>query len=704
MTIQLTFPNGTGGTDYYIWPPGIGHVDSIIETFDKITASSFTANSFIVPSIRDIIGDRQYTFGTTEPFAVTTAIAGPGTTTCSAKRTAYMSVPAWYSSPSTVSTNQGADAGLRGRPDGPVTKIVKPSAETWSTGSNNVVYGYLSGGVTLYTNNSPTASSALVGWLVGRITVNRFPGDTDGYVSLASFSIGGNYNNDRYVIGKGMNGIKTINVPTTGTPPNIFLRVFCSPDRMLVSSTVSATTPIYLGICIARDATGTNPVFSYLPSDIGSTAGVSYERLTESLNIGHKTFVQLNAGTTAPIRLIRQRQTPAGGVYDSVNAYSFIMGNTSDPLRVADMCFDPILPAPFDNLRVIWSQDTSTGGLLSPSFYRHTSATAPISGMVATGRVRNDLERFLYGVVPPMEFRYTACDFAHEQKYIFSAQPTLNGSDGSIPAVRAGSIGAGVVSGGAVSCSTMLCKYGVRDASTGLFVVLPGYPAVTFTAASATPTTNWYGTMPAPAPTYIEYDAIAQFYVMASCDGGAYTPLNGDYIPTSLAGSLPIYPFDVVRCSTLSDAGGAWAGNTGWRWNQLPNPVLTWGAAPAASFNAGTGQVTLSVFTSVPYTVAAGHGVINAFSGTVTTTQLQLMGYRLDWIGLADDLQPATRANTISTGGGLACNSTIVLSTVSFKPVTGATTLRVIIYVQATPPHPYALGQINEYVIDIAVP
>lgn len=701
MTIRVRNPGDYGGISYDVFPPGIGFFDNPIVTLPMSVGGSLPVGALIYASVRDSSGNSTWSLGAGYPRASLTSAASAGDTSVQAKRSSYMYIPGEASSPNAIADVQGLDGATYIFPDGALTKVVKPTGQTWTIGYGTIIYGYISSGITLYTNSFGTAVINSAAWIAGYPSVTRASTDTDGYLSVPSFSPG------QISTVNGISGTMSVRVATTGGIPQLRQPIYMSPDRTLVSLNQSTTTPINLGNCVGFDKTTSPSTFFYLPSNIGTTSGQTLQRVSESINILHKTFIQVSMGTTFS-ELIKQLQSASSNssVFDNVSAPVLdIRCGLSEYIRVPDLCFDPILPAPFDNLRIIWTQDNSRASQMYPSLVSRTSASVPVTGMVATGRVRGNLEQYPWGGPGIAEFRYLSCDFAHGQIYQFGAIPKINGpSNSGTPAIRAGLIPSAVVQGSPGNCSTLLGKYGIWDQNASAYVVIPGYPAVAFTPDSSVPTSLWHGTMSSPAPTYIESDAIGQFTVMFSANGAAYTAGFCSYYQSSVQTGRPIYPFEIVRASTQSDAGGAWSGNTGWRFGALPMPALTWGAAPTATFSAGTGQVTLSAFTSVSYTIAAGHGVINAFSGTVSTAQLQLMGYRLDWIGLAADLQPAGRGNTYPTGGGVNCDVSILLPFVSFKPVTGSTTLRVIIYVQATPPHPYALGQINEYVIDIAVP
>lgn len=687
--------NGTGGTDYTVWPPGLDWISNPTVALSKYTTGSTSINQLIGPLTRTSAGLSDYSSGGDHPKAVAQSAQISGDITVQAKLLNYMACPAYVCYPNTIYFDQGKY--LTGAyPGGKFLTVTKPAGEVWAIYGTSFAYGYISGSNKLFTNSLATATAATVSWIAGQICAQRASVDTDGYLSVPAFSLG-----SRYTVFKGMSGVVSIAVPTAGTVPNVGDLMYCSPDRLLVSSDKNATTLIFIGTCLAQDKTVSPFIFSYLPSDVSTIQGQSYDSVSESLNVNNKTFVLLSYNPANLVLLYTNyRKTVTGTVFDNVYGYE-ILYNTgvgvTPSLRVPDLCFDTIIPAPFDNLRIIWTQEDPTKQRLVPKMYRRTFTSAPVTGMIATGRVRSDLESFtLVGEKASMQ--YNSCDFAHGQAYEFSSLPfnNIRRRIGFIPDLPTRML--------TFPCSALSCKYGIKDPSTGAFNVIPGYPAIAFTPIGALATGSWYGTMTAPAPTYIESDATAEIAIMGSLDGGAYVQQLVTDFTSSLQTSLPVYPFDIVRFSTLSDSGGAWAGNTGWRWGALPMPVLTWGAAPSATFNAAAGQVTLSSFTSVPYSVATGHGIITAYSGTVATSQLQLMCYRLDWIGLASDLQPVTRGNSITTGGATGCGTTILLPAVSFKPVTGSTTLRVIIYVQATPPHPYALGQINEYVIDIAVP
>ena len=687
MTIQIVSPGAAGGIDYYVWPAGIGEYDSPVVTLSKVSATSMPVGTSIAPTVRDISGDSAWTPSTGlvyYPQAVVTTAAISGDITVSAKKTRYLTVPAFPP--------------LRFvfvKPDKDILPVTKPTAERWFLLTQ--IYAYVSGAATFYTNLLATATGGSSCWIAGLCTANRPIGSTDGYIGVACFIASGPPND----FSQSANGLTSIAVATTGGVPQIAGSLYCSPDKSLVSSSVNATTPIRLGTCVFQDKTVSPPIFKYYPGDVASTANNSFQRVSESSGCLSKSFATLYR--SSDLVLLSQQKTidgDASGIGDRIIA-PILRPTVTSAYRGPALAYDPILPSPYDDLRIVWVNNGNAAGELRPILCRRTTVTAPASGMVRTGREVNGVENFSsVNDITGSEYKFQSCDFAHGQSYEFGSIPRLQGASLSLVVKRAEFVPAGIVQFDfGVYAAGMTCVWGIREPFSGAFTAIPGYPAVTCTAGTLANT--WYATMPAPAPTYIDSDSIGQFCIIGTPTAGSPVPVSGAMVVTSLKDTIDVYPFDVVRCSTLSDSGGTWVGNYGWRFGALPLPVITWGSPPAAAFNAGTGIVTLSGFSTAAFSVPAGKGVLTAYSGAISLANIYVVGYRTDWIGLPADLQPTTRGltniiNTVTSGP--------VTFSAGFRPVTGATTLRVIFYVQNILKHPYALGEIKEYIIDIAVP
>jgi hypothetical protein len=721
MTITA-LPNGLGGTDYFITPPGLGGVGAIL-TLPKSSAISLAAGARIVPAARTAAGySGNWATGTAAGLsAIVTTAAAAGTTTVQAQLESFLSIGVTASK---LSGQQGQPPSIFG--DTVLSTVVKPSSENWPASiSGSLIYKYLSGVIFLYTIDLPTARAAQYAVHVGSSSMNAGPGTVVGYIAAARFAaqLSGQINETS-------KALESIAVPVTGTAPLLGGEIYTNLDRTLVSGVgPTLATPNLLGVVIAHDKRVSPTIYSYAFGN-DSPAEVPFEVLCQAFGSAIDSATRVAYSTF--FNLIYSRVADGfPNVTDRVYAGVLELpwnttGNSLDNKSLPDFAYDPILPAPLDVLRVVWSQINS-GTSLSPFIVRRSPAVAPIVGMVATGRVKAILERPELASNCFNSFRWAS--FAHGQAPV-GVGVVL--TDTGYPTTRPSRVRAGVVSYSRViinaisGVTTVSAKWGQRNENTGNYSVLPGYPAIAM--VQQVPTTRWSCILPPISPTYATAQSIARYVVMLSIDGSPYgyaggfgssaslrnlTPVANASPVATISDGLPIYPFDILRACALTDSGGQWVGNRGWRFNALPLPTVTWAAGPvAATLNPTTGVLSIPTFPAISYSVPVGNGVLTAYSGSVSSSTMRLAYYRLQWMEVPADKQP----RTLGQSKYLFSNSPVTISG-TFKPIAGPLTLRVFMYFtylnpdealdpgpEGGVPHPYAFADLVEYHTDIAVP
>lgn len=726
MTIQ-TFPNALGGTDYYITPPGLGPTGSIL-TLPKSSAISLALGARIVPSARLASGySGDWATGSAAGLsAIVTTAAAAGTTTVQARLESFLAIGVTASK---FQPNQGEPPSIYG--DTVLSTVVKPSAENWVASLvGSLVYKYLSGVNFLYTTNLATASAALYAAHVGSVSINAGPGTIVGYIATARFAA-----QLSSQINETSTGLESIAVPVSGAAPVLGSNIYTNLDRTLVSATgPTLAMPNLLGVVIAQDKRVIPTIYSFAFGDT-SPANVPFEVLCQAFGSAIDSVTRIAYAPS--FGLIYSRAADGfPNVTDRLYAAQLQLpwnttGNQLDNKAVQDFAYDPILPAPLDKLRIIWSQ-VNSGFSLTPSIIRRSASTPPIAGMVATGRVKAIIEKPEFNPGGIESFIWVS--FSHGQSPVVAGIILVDTGYSVAQGperVRAGIIAysLAIIDVGLIA-STVSAKWGQRNEDTGSYVVIPGYPAQPMVHSMAT--NRWSCIMPPISPLYVTPESIARYVIMSSINGSSYgfvgasgpgsngnilkniTPVDNVSPASTISDGLPIYPFDILRASLITDAGGQWVGHRGWRFNPRPDPTITWSAGPlTVTLNSVTGVLTIPSSPIVTYSVPVGNGVLSAYSGTVQSNQMRLKYYRLIWLEVSPGRQP------IAIGQSrLNYAATPITISSTFKPKSGTLTLRVIMYfTYLTPaevgsgppplggvPHPYAMPYLREYITDIIVP
>jgi hypothetical protein len=630
MTIE-TYVDAVGDTYYLVHPAGMSYYDQTPETVNKENTSvGFLAGDLAVVTANTIAGEVWGLFSSF-PLSgnlgrrqgVVTANSAAGVATISIKRTPRRVVSTAMGGsayndgiPHPRSNANGGDSINAGDPVqynnwnwasglylASLASVTKPSSEIWSLSS--AIYGYISGGVTSYTNNAATASANLVYWSQGACCLKAGVGVLSAYVHQATFL---DPIINTFFCGANTSSAQTIVATQTGTPVAIAVSVYSymyvSQDRLSVSGAASATCNIILGLCVAIDKTVTPSTYKYI--DIyGMYEGGTADAI--NAGIGSNDLCLVNAVTGSAIRGAGGGATTGyltiASVRNSSGVNSFlaapVFASRGDPV-LPDMAYEPILPVPFDNLRIIWSYSPGTfylgvSGLYPAISARTLPSVAPYSGMIISGRDKpqrgSTLSIAKASNINDSGCRYPLIAQSRSTPYVWEGPDGLVFDSSFSSGLNRGQSlrGAMFPSGilyysGSSTATNFQWRWEIFDFTTSAWVGVTSYVAAIGSGGA------WQAVITPPV------SGITLAYVYTMRIGISLTGSSGIYFSVYFANKfsyLGAWPYDVVKAYTDTDAGGAWSGNAGWIWPTDPaGPTVAWANEPSFALVGNT--LTLS--------------------------------------------------------------------------------------------------------------
>lgn len=454
----------------------------------------------------------------------------------------------------------------------PLVKIItisKPPAETWGT-----VFGYISGGVTSYTYLSSIASANNVYWIEGYCCNTSGSDPSVAYVMKGIFSdsiCGGLYPT------KNSNS-SSISASVVGSPVSINANIFCSVDRLSVSGAASSVCSVFIGLCVGVDKSNPIPTFHYV-ADNNLSACSSVEAINASHG-GFDTFFIEEYITR--VKLVGAEVTR----FDSdvlIGGYN-LSGNLcrleatrivclNNDAILPDLAYDPIIPAPFDNARVIWSyavKNSSNANIL-PSLSpvvtaRSITSAPPFTGMTASNAVKPNYLTTL----APSPNATPLVSVSRNAPYVWRGDNTI----GSLSSFRRASFWSGTSYFNGQPLSDYKYRWLVKDFNTGSYSAITSY----ISGSGAGGAWSVVVTAPSGGNSYDVLNCILDIQpVYVSTTGG--TIKN---VPDS--SNKGVWPYDVLRFFNDSDSGGAWVGSPGWTWPiDASLPSIAWSNEPSFS-------------------------------------------------------------------------------------------------------------------------
>jgi hypothetical protein len=645
VTIE-TYVDALGDTYYLVHPAGISYYDQTAEVVTKANSSvAYLAGSLAICRINTSTGELWQP--SANPLAeiglrqgVVTADSLAGVATVSIKRVPRRTIASAMSSrdgggTGGDSTNSGRLATFDNQSFAsklPLVRMVtvsKPSAETWA--STIPIYGYLLAGITLYTSSFSTATTQQTSWVAGGCCLSAGPGTTVGYIHQSIFSDS--------ILGIGSSsylakdpGSKSISATISGTAPTFFARIFTSQDRLSVSNTASATCNILLGICVGIDKSVTPNAWSYVVDD-NIALCTSVEAVNAALG-GFDTFL-IQQYTESAIRSGSGGATSGFTILATkmeVDGTKTILAaprlTTPSDATFMDLAYEPILPSPFDNLRIIWSYSPADyanypGGLYPAISKRTDTSTPPYASMTPTGRVKpqryTTLSRYtasangygsscLYPLIP--ESRSTPYVWKEMDCPILTTIyfPSISGAP-----IRGAMFPSGVAENGTNVLTNFEWRWEIYDFTTAAWVAATAYVAGSGAGA------NWSANV-APPSSGIVSDQV--YLARLSLQLTYFSSVAYDCTFKQDFATLGAWPFDIVKAYTDTDVGGAWCGNPGWIWPSEPaGPSVAWSNEPVFSL---VGNL-LSLSSAVPVAAVTGSAKFAASANALNFANPALM-------------------------------------------------------------------------------
>jgi hypothetical protein len=629
VTIE-TYVDALGDTYYLVHPAGISYYDQTAEVVTKANSSvAYLAGSLAICRINTATGELWQP--SASPSAeiglrqgVVTADSLAGVATVSIKRVPRRAITSVMSSrdgggTGGDSTNSGRLATFDNQSVAgklPLVRMVtvsKPSAETWA--STIPIYGYLLAGATLYTSSFSAATTQQTSWVAGGCCLSAGPGTTVGYIHQSIFSDS--------ILGIGSSsylakdpGSKSISATISGTAPTFFARIFTSQDRLSVSNTASATCNILLGTCVGIDKSVTPNAWSYVVDD-NMALCTSVEAVNAALG-GFDTFL-IQQYTASAIRSGSGGATSGFTILATkmeVDGKRTILAaprlTTPSDATFMDLAYEPILPSPFDNLRIIWSYSPAVAanfpGGLYPAIAKRTNASpTPYVGMTSPGRLKPQRYTTLstFRSDAPYIGIGSSCSFplipeSRSTPYIWKEMDSapypfnINFPWSQGQSIRGAMFPSGVAENSTYPLSNFEWRWEIYDFASASWVAATSYVAGTGAGA------NWSANVTPPTSGIIGdevYLARLSLQLTFVSTVGFNCTFKQDFT------TLGAWPFDIVKAYTDTDAGGAWCGNPGWIWPSEPaGPSVAWSNEPVFSL---VGNL-LSLSSAVPVAAVAG--------------------------------------------------------------------------------------------------
>lgn len=613
MTIE-TYTVSGGDTYILVHPAGLSYYDQAPEAVNKFNASDAfvigdllyananTSSGELWTKVRfspsDYIGLRQ---------GVATAASGSGSATVSIKRIPRKVLDAAGGTESAFSSENpgngnGGDSTNSGReslfnntlwssplPLATLAAVVKPSAESWGLGQT--AYGYILAGSTLYTNSNAIANSQTICWLMGEICFKALPGTTSSYV-LQSCCYDAS-------IAQGVplamtSNARSISGTLSGSEVNLSGSLYASPDGLTISATATAACNILMGICVGIDKTASTHVYSYFDT-FGMYSAGSSEAVNASLGGTDLFFL-------TPYILDGKNGVPHNGysIIASVPTSSTLRTHLCAPILLSkgspalpDIAYDAVLPAPFTDIRVIWTLSPGPTNSIYAQYpviaNKNSRTTAPNTGMVAALRDKPERNTTLvytviyitpsglYPLLPESRSTpYTWNNYWYDGGgFLVSNYLTTVCRGCMFP--RGKFIFPGFLS------SDFKWRWEAFDFTTSTWTAITSF--VVGTGGTA-------GDVDISPPTGLANDEVFTVRLVLDFVSGGTPSQNYQRFVTDYS-VCGVWPWDIVKAFNDADSGGVWAGNSGWIWPTEPaGPAISWVSEPSFSLVGNTLTMT----------------------------------------------------------------------------------------------------------------
>jgi hypothetical protein len=651
MSIE-TYTDSDGNTYHIVHPAGFSYYDAPVESVNKLNPS----NSFVAGDVLTVLSNTasgefwskkfNTTYGTRD--AVVYADSASGVTSVSVQRVPRISVSSAMGGSVNTLNEPRIGAATMGDTSTPSFKynnwsrelvfnvvrmlsISKPSSEGW--GNLSRIYGYINGGgSTAYTILLGTASANSVYWIAGYCCLFAPVGTTTAYVHQSIFHDG-----DKLFTGNlsKTSSALSIHAAVSGSAPSLGSNIFTSYDKAFVSGTINATCNILLGVCVGIDGTLSPPTYSYF-KPAGMYEGGNAESILAAVG-GHDVCLlsQISMQSSYPFATPPGVRPGSTGIRSGYHVISVVNNSgttktilaapiygTKNYAMVDDMAYDPVLPAPFNDCRIIWSYSPGREGYnfefgavagLFPALATRTDTTsAPYSGMVPANKTKP--ARFASA-----SYRYGGMgSVRHPQVLESRSTPYVWESYGAdAPAnvafdyrVRGAQIPSGTaVYNGPDNLSDFQWRWESYDYTIGHMAPLTSY------VSGSGSGTSWSATVTPPAVTGQNvYNVLCRIRGTLDPDTG-FPTYEAVFVPTSIP--LGVWPYDIVKFSNATDSGGEWSGNAGWIWPDEPaGPTVTWSNEPSMSLVGNVLTITSSASISATVTPSANFNNENLPWGT----------------------------------------------------------------------------------------
>lgn len=610
MTIQTwTVPIVNGDTYIIVHPAGLSFYDEPVEVITKANpADAFNADAVVYASSVTSSGELWSNFfSNTESLArvrqaVVVSASASGVATALAKRVPRRAVTVTAGGRRQIPNLNGGDITNADLPRsfnnthdaapiplGVMVKVDKPSSENWLLDA--LIYGYIDSGVELYTNSFALATSSQVFWVAGDCCKGGPVSVTESYIlviGITDASIVQNSNRMR------ANNYKTLSATIAGGTPTLLGSLFVSPDYLFISNSASSTCNVSLGTCYGIDKTTTPFTYSYT-DEFGSFFSGSAEAVNAVIGGTDEAIIY---------PLMRSGNPTANGyqkiatVTDSASVSTFLVAPifaTALGGYPSELAYDPILPPPFDGIRIIWSPTNMTDAVayIRPFVAMRTARDIPpFTGMVPSLRFKPENSSsksfaitnfFVSGMFPPIsESRRTPYIWANVCQT--SSAPVRNAIVARGSSFPSGNFKLG---GSSSDFDWAWTRY---DPVSNTFIPIMGY-VIGYGPTAGEVTI----TVPPPAAG-LNADEVYFLAVDVRFAGGAGRPSQPVFNPDFRI--LGAWPFDIIKTLFESDSGGEWVGNAGWIWPSDPaGPTISFSNEPIFSLSGNT--VTLSTLRPV---------------------------------------------------------------------------------------------------------
>lgn len=671
MTIE-TIVNASGDTVRYIHPAGISYYDQTPETVIKANATDILVAGDQVELFNNTVAGETWrkfvSVSTTVPrrYGYVTIASGSGSPTVTMKRFPRVAISCAINR--TFGTIGGATNSLTfpsnfnngcGNPPSAsvsMVSVAKPVAENWVL--NDSIYGYKLSGIDTFTKTPAVANAASVRWVHGRCALAQAPGLTNGAVH--QYLCFDSMRAINFIVGLNLNQFATkIQLPFSGLQPLINGNILSASDGLTVSrSNPNASANTFLGLCVGIDETTTPATYSYV-KDFNFYSGVNAESITALYGGYSMEILQIYPGFTNAALGGPDYWPNIGISYNSsgqqtaICAPNFLVSSQACP---PDIAYEPLLPAPFNSIRVIWSyvpqNATFADASLVPSMAkRSTESTQPYAAMTTAKRERP--RRFAsvksaIGYIPHVNTGRSVgqnfCQWplvteSRNIPYVWETWFQGSGTFSSVSSTRGANVPSGTIY---YSCgSSVEWCWGSNNYTTGLVTAITPWVAASFLGGIK------YSA--AVTPPVLAADEVVRLVLMTRIGGFQIVfgideiiyGLSGYWSPDYSSGNFGVWPYDVVKFSSAIDAGGAWSTNAGWIWSNEPiMPTVTWSNLPSSTLSGNTLTTTtlnpiatITAVAKIAGTSLCGNDPSALFSATdgAVGQMFPLNGFGIGW-------------------------------------------------------------------------